>query len=60
MLFKEITLVDSNQGNFFENTIACSKRMQSILALYWYCGLQTNPYLTHGLFYLQIAAFARI
>jgi len=24
--FKEITLVGSNQGNFFENATACSKR----------------------------------
>jgi len=26
-VFKEITLVGSNQGNFFENAFACSKRM---------------------------------
>jgi len=26
-VFKEITLVGSNQGNFFENATACSKRM---------------------------------
>jgi hypothetical protein len=26
-VFKEITLVASNQGNFFENAAACSKRM---------------------------------
>jgi len=26
-VFKEITLVGSNQGNLFENTTACSKRM---------------------------------
>jgi len=25
-VFKEITLVGSNQGNYFENAIACSKR----------------------------------
>jgi len=25
-VFKEITLVGSNQGNFFENANACSKR----------------------------------
>ncbi len=25
---KEITLVDSNQGNLFENATACSKRMR--------------------------------
>jgi hypothetical protein len=25
-VFKEITLVGSNQGNYFENTTACSKR----------------------------------
>jgi len=25
-VFKEITLVDSNQGNYFENATACSKR----------------------------------
>ncbi len=25
-VFKEITLVGSNQGNFFENATACSKR----------------------------------
>jgi hypothetical protein len=26
-VFKELTLVDSNQGNYFENATACSKRM---------------------------------
>ncbi len=26
-VFKEITLVGSNQGNYFENVTACSKRM---------------------------------
>ncbi len=26
-VFKEITLVGSNQGNYFENATACSKRM---------------------------------
>jgi len=25
-VFKEITLVGSNQGNYFENAAACSKR----------------------------------
>jgi len=25
-VFKEITLVGSNQGNYFENATACSKR----------------------------------
>jgi len=25
-VFKEITLVDSNQGNYIENATACSKR----------------------------------
>jgi len=29
--FKEITLVDSNQGNYFENATACSKRMRKTL-----------------------------
>ncbi len=28
---KEITLVDSNQGNLFENATACSKRMRKTL-----------------------------
>jgi len=27
-VFKEITLVGSNQGNFLENATACSKRMR--------------------------------
>ncbi len=27
-VFKEITLVGSNQGNYFENATACSKRMR--------------------------------
>jgi len=27
-VFKEITLVGSNQGNFFENATACSKRIR--------------------------------
>jgi len=27
-VFKEITLVGSNQGNYFENASACSKRMR--------------------------------
>ncbi len=27
-IFKEITLVGSNQGNYFENGDACSKRMR--------------------------------
>ncbi len=30
-VFKEITLVDPNQSNFFENAIACSKRMRKTL-----------------------------
>jgi len=30
-IFKEITLVDSNQGNYFENATACSKRMLKTL-----------------------------
>jgi len=29
--FKEITLVGSNQGNYFENANACSKRMRKTL-----------------------------
>jgi len=27
-VFKEITLVDSNQGNYFENATACSKHVR--------------------------------
>jgi len=30
-VFKEITLVESNQGNYFENVTACSKRMRKTL-----------------------------
>jgi hypothetical protein len=30
-LLKEITLVDPNQGNYFENATACSKRMRKTL-----------------------------
>ncbi len=30
-VFKEITLVDPNQGNYFENATACSKRMRKML-----------------------------
>jgi len=30
-VFKEITLVDSNQGNFLENATACSKRIRKTL-----------------------------
>jgi len=26
-VFKEITLIDSNQGNYFENATACSKTL---------------------------------
>jgi hypothetical protein len=30
-VFKEITLVGANQGNYFENATACSKRMRKTL-----------------------------
>jgi len=30
-VFKEIMLVDSNQGNLFENATACKKRMRKTL-----------------------------
>jgi len=30
-VFKEITLVDSSKGNYFENATACSKRMRKTL-----------------------------
>jgi len=43
-VFKEITLVGSNQGNYFENATACSKRtLKTTVAtqLYYSCGLGT-------------------
>jgi len=33
-VFEEITLVGSNQGNFFENATACSKRKLKTTQLY--------------------------
>jgi hypothetical protein len=39
-VFNEITLVDPNQDNYFENATACSKRMRKTLVASQLKGLQ--------------------
>ncbi len=42
-VFKVITLVGSNQSNYFENTTACSKRTLKMRVATRFKGLQENP-----------------
>jgi len=52
LLFKIITLVGSNQGNFFENAATCSKRMLKTLVATQLYATEIHEYIVSKSFFL--------